>query len=439
VMVADMLSTKEMNAELHSKTLDPVVDEILRILKILQNEDGSWGTQENEFDRAFTTSWALRAIHELGESNVETKGVVYFKKILEDISYAPADNFSRIARENFLKGFFNCAKILLNSPEIDPFRLKESYLTLLNLLEQRNWLSSISVVSYVLFGLKDVGIGSEFQKRATDILKKEVSFSRRDLVDLTPDVCLAMPDLLYDFIREPTNFLEKVESLSDMKIVHILIALELLEKVDRSLTSNLRSHILERFRRRQITEIDKKITKQLLDLTLLMRSGLRGHSLREKLQKFTSLISIESESPSEILFKVKLDKLAKDFGDLNVNALASYVTALSLSKEQYVYLLSPSQYNLIKDFFRQNTIPIPQKRELVFEIMTLGFFLTSFFSALFGLAQLTTYLGQEFAQLGFLKGNEWSLASLISVTIFGLVFWKIKRVFKVLRVIVKRS
>lgn len=434
-----MHSTEGKNAELHSRTLDPVVDEIFRILKILQNEDGSWGTQENEFDRAFTTSWALRAIHELGETDVEMKAISYFKKILGDISYAPVDNFSKIAREGFLKGFFNCAKILMDSGEIDYHALKETYLNLLDLLERRNWLSSISIVSYVLFGLREVGIGKDSQKRAADFLKREMSFSERGLADLTPDICLAMPNLLYDLVRDPRIFLKEVKSLSDMKVVHVLIALELLKEADRSLTTNIRSYILERFRRRQITEMDKKVTKQLLDLTLLMRSGLRGHSLRERLEKSTSLISIESGSPNEILFKVKLNTLSKDFGDLNINALASYVTALSLSKERYVYLLSSSEYNLIKDFFLKDTIPIPKRTELKFEILFLAVFITCFFSALFGLNLLIIYLRQEIAQLGFLEGNEWSLASLISVPVFGLIFWKVKRVFKILKGIIKRT
>ena len=367
------------------------------------------------------------------------RGISYFKKIMENIDYSPVDNFSKIASENFLKGFFNCAEILLSSKEIDYLALKETYIELLKKLEQEDWLSSTSLVSYILFGLKDLRIGKNLQKKAADFLEKEITFYKGRLSDLTPDVCLAMPNLLSNFIKEPYDFFEKVRSLSDVKVAHVLIALELLSKVDRSITSNLRSHILERFRKRQITEVDKKITKQLLDLTLLLRSGLRGPSLKNRIDKFTSLIVIELESSGDILFRVKLDRLFKDFGDLNITALSSYVVALSLTGEEYVHLLSPSQYNLIKNFFVENTIPIPRKRELGFEVTALGVFVTFFSLTLLGLTYLMIHLVQQFEQLSLLKGNEWSVAALISTSIFGLLFWKIGKIFKVLKGIVKRT
>jgi len=434
-----MRSIEKTDAELHSKVLDPVVDEVSRVLKILQNDDGSWGTQENKLDRAFTTSWALRAIHELGETDAQEKGVNYFKEILDEIDYNTKENFSIIARENFLKGFFNCAEILLSSTDIDYLKLKEVYINLLNTLEKRNWLSSTSIVSYVIFGLRSLRISKKMEKKAIVSLKKEMDFFKDNLTALTPDICLAVPEVLLKFIREPNEFYEKVKSLSDIKIVHILIALALLSENNRLLVSNIRSHILERFRRRQITEIDRIITKQLLDLTLLLRTGLRGPSLTNKLQKYTPLVTIESESPEDILFRVKLKKLLKNFGELNINALASYVLALSLLKEKHVYLLSSIQYNSIKDFFIHETIPIPRRRELVFEVMVLGIFVTFFILVAFSFTHLITYLIKTLKGLNFLVGHEWPTALSITGPIFGLIFWKIKSVFRVLKGIVKRS
>jgi hypothetical protein len=229
------------------------------------------------------------------------------------------------------------------------------------------------------------------------------------------------------------------QSLSDIKVVHILIALELLSKIDKNVVSDLRSDVLERFRRRQITEIDRKITKQLLDLTLLLRTGLRGQSLEKRLSKFDNIIAIESASSEDILFKVKLERLLKNFGDLNIIALSSYVVALSLCGEEHVHLLSPSDYSQVKNFFAEDTIPIPRRREVGFEITVLGVFATLFFLTLLGFTYMITYLVEVSEQLTVLKGHEVSIGALISTPIFGLVFWKIRDIFKVLKSVAKRE
>ena len=37
------MESENIGIDLHSKVLDPVADEIIRVFKILQNDDGSWG------------------------------------------------------------------------------------------------------------------------------------------------------------------------------------------------------------------------------------------------------------------------------------------------------------------------------------------------------------------------------------------------------------
>ena len=42
--------------------VDPVFEEVDRILIILQNDDGSWGTSESVDERLYHTGWVLRTL-----------------------------------------------------------------------------------------------------------------------------------------------------------------------------------------------------------------------------------------------------------------------------------------------------------------------------------------------------------------------------------------
>ena len=419
------MKPENIGLDSHSKVLDPIADEIIRIFKILQNDDGSWGAYENKLDRAFTTSWALQSMHDNNEKESLTKGIHFFKGVLEDIDYDVEKNFHKIQKERLLKGLFNVADILMESDEFKKGKLKKVYSHLLEKLNEKKWLSSTSVASYAIFGLRNQKLDKDHLESAEAFIVKEMKFQKKDLSAFTPDICLALPDTLIDFLDNPEEFVKKTKHLSDLKISHILIALSLLnEPENRIIINNIRSYALERLRKRQITEIDRKITKQFLDLTLLLRSGHRGASLKAKLKDLSPLMTMESESPEDVSFKVKLSRLISDFGELNIITLASYVLALSLLKEKEVYLLSSGQYDSIKEFFVHDTIPVGKRRELGFEIITLGVTGTLYVLSLFGLAYGIVELTKISTFLDIIKGNEWGTALTIVTIIFGAILWK---------------
>jgi len=411
--------------DFHSKILDPVADEIIRIFKILQNDDGSWSTYENKLDRAFSTSWALQAICNREERESETKALSFFKDILEDIDYDVKRNFQKISRERFLKGFFNIADIMMKSKQFNKNKLKKVYTDLLKILDEKNWLSSTSIATYIVFGLRNQNFVIRYVERAKAFIEKEIGFQRKNFSSMTPDICLALPDTLRDFLETPEEFITQVKSLSDLKIAHVLIALSLLnEQENKIIINGVRSCLLERLRKRQITEIDRKITKQFLDLTLLLRSGQKGMSLKNRLKDFSPLITIESLSSDNISLKVKLTKLTRDFGILNIITLASYVFALRLLNEENIYLLSSNQYKSIKEFFIHDTIPISKRRELGFEIVTFMFIGALFILSLFGISYGVAGLTKISKSMAILKGNEWDTALFITPVIFGAIIWK---------------
>jgi hypothetical protein len=422
---------------MHSRMLDPVVDEIFRVFKILQNEDGSWGREENKYIRAFTTSWVLRALEKQNEEEVFNKGVEYFKTILESIQYAPAEHMSDVG-EAFLKGLFNASDVLLRSSLMDKSRLKRTYLDVLKKLREASWLSSTSLAAYVIFGLKDTNIETSSREEAKKFLMRELIHDNVNLATVSPDVCLAVPDVLKGFLVNPENFLTQIGNVPDLRAVHIMLALaELSRDSNLPMIQSIRTRVLENFRRRQITEIDRKITKTLLDLTLLLKSGQRGTSLAKKVKDYSPLIEVQSGSGQQISFKMNLNKFTEDLGQLDLCALASYAFAISLLKQEYVYLLDESEYNDVKEFFTNKTIAVSKKRETVNECIGVMILASSYVLFLYGLTLVLPNFAQGFP---IIRGNEFAMAASIASFAFGTPLYKLRllgKLFPLLSQIVK--
>ncbi len=423
--------------EMHSRMLDPVVDEIFRVFKILQNEDGSWGREDNKYARAFTTSWVLRALENQNEEYVFNKGMEYFKVALESIQYDPTKHLSEVG-EAFLKGLFNASSILLSSSIMDVRRLKQTYQNLLKKLKETNWLSSTSLAAYVIFGLKDVKIEMDCREEAKRFITRELAHNHISLATVSPDLCLAVPDILKEFLANPEDFLEQIGNMPDLKVVHVMLALaELGRNTDSSIIQSIRTRILESFRRRQITEIDRKITKALLDLTLLLKSGQRGTSLAKKVKDNLPLIEIQSESAEQISFKMNLNKFAEDLGQLDLHTLASYAFAVSFLRQEHVYLLDENEYSDVKEFFTSKTIAVSKKRETINECIGVLILVSSYVLFLYGFMVFLSSIAQNFS---IIRGNEFAIALPVASFIFGTPLYSLKllqKLFPLLSQIIK--
>ena len=102
---------------LHAKEIDPVINEITRIIKILHNQDGSWGIDDDEFSRVFPTAWILKT--ELDHDDYK-KGINFIINIIKQNKYVFNKKF---INENFLKGFYLSFELILKEENINKTKL----------------------------------------------------------------------------------------------------------------------------------------------------------------------------------------------------------------------------------------------------------------------------------------------------------------------------
>ncbi|MHA1409724.1 MAG: hypothetical protein ACTSQY_05380 [Candidatus Odinarchaeia archaeon] len=408
----------------HPKTLDPVLDETRRLLLILQNEDGSWGFQENILDRALSTSWAIKTMQIYDEKDSVTNGVLFFQSILEKADYDITASFKDFARVNFLMGFFNAISLLLDSAILVRDKLISCILKLLEEIERREWLSSISLSSYVAYGLKDVKLFSKHHQAAINYIEEELKFLNQPITTVSPEVFLAMPNLLDELVTKE-NFLEDIEKSTNIRGTQILLGLALRNKdKNKQIITNIQEKVLDGLRLRQITELDRKITRDLLNLTLLLRSGYQGTSLAIKIDKLSDIVKVKESDSKLLTLNIEIPPLIERFGYLQLIALCSYSIAVHILKQDNVHLLTKKDYEKIQDFFIYDTIPVPRRREKIFETVTFSSLLILSFVILLGLSNMLVFLAKDFTFLELLKGNEWETALAICFVFWGSAIFK---------------
>lgn len=354
----------------HPKSLDPVIDEILRIFFLLQNEDGSWGIEENSLDRAFSTSWVMKALYHHGYERQILNTAKFFIEMIEKYNYDLKTNFNEIANANFFKGLLNCAFLLKESSLVDVYKFENCIKGLVNELRKRNWTSN-EVASYVVIALKELEIERETYDEVKNYIRSQLRVAYRSLQSLTPHICLAIPEEMNEYLHNP-NFEAFFQELNDLQAAHIFLALTEIHWTDEKRINELRNNLLSRLRKRQFTEIDRKITKKFLDLALLLRSGHPPLSIKSKIKDKFELVFIKEVFNDKINIDIKFQHFMEDFGYLQLITMASYVIAIKNLGEDSVYLIPKEDYDMVKESFVQETIAIPRKREKWFEFSVFG-------------------------------------------------------------------
>jgi len=422
--------------------LDPVVDEIFRIFEVLQNDDGSWGSEENELDRMYVTSWVMKSIWDRKDIAYKHKTLNFFNDVFRSYKYNIDKTFNEIRSEKFIKGILNVAEILFDSNMNNGLEIETFYFTLLKNIKSHKWLSSLSVASYVIIGLQKYDVFSGYINEAKKYINQELYFQRNELNLITPDICIAIPDILVNFLHNKDEFLKEAESLTDIKLAHCLIALVRLNnniKNNQLIINKIRSELLERLRKRQFTEVDKKLTKSLLNLTLLLKSGHRGTTLIQKIRNYEPILNVELDS-SNVLLKINIEKLQDNLGYINLHTLSSYVYTIQLLNEKYVYLLNTRDYEIIKPFFLTNTIPVSIKREQIFEIIILGITSLIYILASYNLG---LFIEITAGSLKWTSVKEYGMEAAFTIILglFSLIFWQFGLInhFPILKKYLKRD
>jgi len=427
------LSSVEIEV-VHSKMLDPVLDEIGRIFELMQNSDGSWGVYENDFDKLYPTSWILKTTI---QKELFDNGIQFIDKTLNSINYDAIKYFKDISKERFIKGYFNIYNILINS-KINQWKLNKFTSSLLEELKNRNWFNSISTVAYIVYGLKNISEYKKYYDSAYKYLQKEVSFHHNNMKDISPEVFLAIPELLLNYITDKITFFKTLENIPDINLTIIFLASILInDKIDDITIKKLRTFCLNRLRNRQITQIDRKITKQFLDSTLLIRSGVRGASLKSRLKTNSPVLDVKDMN-SHIEILIDTSSLIENFGDINLITLAIYSVSIKLIEEEYIYFLNSNEYNQIKHYFNNNSIAIPIKREFIHELFMI-FIYALFFLIVFWYLSKSIHNYINIYNIEFLKGNAVDIvlviiSFLVTFTLYklGLKDWFpiFKKIFK---------
>ena len=166
--------------------------------------------------------------------------------------------------------------------------------------------------------------------------------------------------------------------MTDLEAAHILLSLTQIHEKDKERISNLRNNLLSRLRKRQFTEIDRKMTKKFLDLALLLRSGLPPLSVKPRIQDRFELISIREVSSDRINIDIQFQHFLSDFGYLQLITMASYVLAIKNLEEDLVYLIPGEDYDMVKEYFVQRTTAIPIRREKYYEFSVLGWAIATY-------------------------------------------------------------
>lgn len=354
----------------HAFVTEPVFEELERILIITQNQDGSWGTSATLDDRFYPTGWAVFALSSINKNSIQEN----VKLLIKTQIIPQLENDFEISKWLHAKkicGLFLLLPYIYEEKQWTNQRLfMQNLRTLLELLESKNWINN-QVASYFVFGCSHIPELEDMVAKAKSFLQKVTTLNVSELAYIS----LGYPEVLLSIFKT----MEKVEKLkmdikklTDEQLSHLLLGLSLTGNEERKeIVAIIKNETIMRLRNRQITELDKKVTKEFLDLLLLLKVKIPLEELQKRLKQLNNEIfiqNIESEKGSiRITTAIPPGQLQEVLGKIDIPTISCYIVSSLNMNEKNVYLLPQKDYAMIEAYFKTKTLPVNQKRLLLYE------------------------------------------------------------------------
>ena len=384
--------------------VDPVFEEVDRILIIVQNDDGSWGTSESVDERLYHTGWVLRTLRaQRIDSPLERTQLLLRNGPIADIE-------KRLSLSNFSHARKLCGLVMSLSYVFEKqlWHSREKFLEglkqVLDFAESRSWMTS-QLAAYVSYFLKDIPEVAQYAKRAEDTFAPYVPGSTINAFSALGSIQYLKRVILSDTLADG------LKNMADDEIAHLLVAISsvgsLTEGQNATALGLAKERLIETIQRRQLTELDRVVSKEILDILLLLRARLSKTELQDRLRKIGSSIylrNVEStDSAITLVTEIPSKGLPEVLGRIDLVVLSAYVYATNMSGEKIVHLIKERDFQRIKPFFENYTLPIPSARLLGYEfilgctvlaagaagLVWLGFILSTTFSSLPLVQQVT--------------------------------------------------
>jgi hypothetical protein len=357
----------------HVFVTEPVFEELERVLIITQNQDGSWGTSATLDDRFYPTGWAVLALRSINRNSIPENVKLLIKT--QVIPQLENDfEISKWLHAKKLCGLFLLLPYVYEEKQWTNSRLfKQNLRTLLEQLEKKNWINN-QIASYFVFGCTHIQELEETITKAKSFLQRVTELNASELAY----VSLGCPEALLSRLKTVES-MEKlktdIEKLTDEQLSHLLLGLSLMKKAwkeeKKEIVTMVKAETIMRFRNRQITELDKKVTKEFLDLLLLLRVKIPLEELLRRLKQLSNEVfiqNIESTKGSiRITTEIPSGQLQEVLGRIDIPTISCYIVSSVNRNEKNVYLLPQKDYAMIEAYFKTNTLPINQKRLLFYE------------------------------------------------------------------------
>ena len=254
-----------------------------------------------------------------------------------------------------LKGIFNAIPTLERHLDCDPHILIDNVSDLCVHLSARSWYESVSLASYVAYGLTTAAILPERAQAARDFVRGNLAIrAPPSLRDLTPDVCLACPELLLKVDSKEAEV--ELKSLSFYQIAHVLLGIQ-------ALGSDL------------IATLHQKSEQELTDRLVTV---LEGHGVWRGIEDLvTSLREAGCESQSRTeedlnRLRTALTCLSERFAKIDAVSLACYALHLSREGEDKGHFLKASEYRRIETCLKKRGVCVSNRLELIMELAAIG-------------------------------------------------------------------
>jgi len=357
----------------HVSVTEPVFEELERIIIITQNQDGSWGTSTTLDDRFYPTGWAVLALRSINKDRVPENIKLLIKtQVIPQLE----DDFeiSKWLHAKKLCGLFLLLPYIYEEKQLtNPRLFMQNLRTLLEQLEKKNWINS-QVASYFVFGCSRIPGLEDIVAKAKSFLQrlKEINASERAYVSIGyPEVLLS----IFKTIESIEKLKMDIEKLTDEQLSHLLLGLSLIKKNwnenKKEIMALVKNETIMRLRNRQITELDKKVTKEFLDLLLLLRVKIPLEEIQKRLKRLSNEVfiqNIESAKGSiRVTTEIPSGQLQEVLGRIDIPTISCYIVSSVNRNEKNVYLLPQKDYAMIEAYFKTNTLPINQKRLLFYE------------------------------------------------------------------------
>ncbi|MBO3799395.1 MAG: hypothetical protein QW491_13605 [Thermoproteota archaeon] len=357
----------------HPLVVDPIFEELERILLIMQNEDGSWGSAETLDDRLYTTGWAIRA---LASQNIVSPLNKTAELVRGKVVPQLEEQFKPLIWTHIRKlcGLFLLLpliyeKELWNNPSLFNANLKQ----LLDFIKKKDWLNEM-VAGYFAFSCSHIKQLEAYVEDAKQYLSGLDSPEPKDVYRF-----IGNPNMIREYLKK-SEFIEKlnsqINSLTDEQLAHLLLALSAIQRCNEpnllNVLSNVKQKLIEHIQTRQLSDLDKKVTKEFLDLLLLLRVNIPLDELQTRLKRLNNEVFIKDVQHTDNRIRLSTEipshKLQETLGKIDIPTISCYILSNDNLGIKNVYLVPKQDYEKVQSYFVTQSYCVPSKRLFAYEI-----------------------------------------------------------------------